>query len=183
MQTLDRRYNASPWSPWAVIGTWMLLAASQAMAQQVEVRIERPKGALVAGETIEVPVIVEDGDLNVVSYALRVHYSSDVLRIVEIVGGTFRGFADDPVTDRDRFASGSTDFTANNRELLATPRRFEAARILFEVVAGETRRAFINIGPSPRGELLVGPRFDAQEVRFRGGGGVEVQPSVTDPGD
>ena len=157
------------------VSSFLSPAVGVLAAEEVRVWIELPDRPLMAGETIEVPVYVEDGDLDLASYALRVRYSSEVLRIVEIEGGAFAGFSRRPVTDPESFASGRTDFTANNRELLATPRSFEIARIRIDVLRSEAREAFVGIRLAPRGGLVDGEHFELVPATLQGGGRLLVE--------
>lgn len=152
-----------------------LVGLGSAAQAEVRVWIELPQRPLMAGETIEVPVYVEDGEVDLASYALRLRYSAETLRVVEIEGGAFPGFSRRPVTDATSFDSGRTDFTANNRELRPTPRSFELARIRLDVLPSASRRAHFDLRLAPRGGLVDGEAFELLPAVVEGGGTLWVE--------
>lgn len=141
---------------------------------------EKPAGQLTLevapGEIFQVPVVIMDGEEDVISYSLQALYNKKVLRIVEIDGGTFEGFAEPPVTNRASFASGKTDFTANNATFLTTPDSLNIAVLTFEVVGKLRQRTTVRLRKTPQTDFVVLPGFDpAQGVRFQRGINVVVK--------
>lgn len=128
------------------------------------------------GEIIHVPVIVQDGEDDLISYALRVQYNKKILKVLEVQGGAFAGFADPPLTNRASFVSGKTDFTANNAAFAATPDNFNIAVVSFEVIGKPKQKGAIAIRKTPKTDLTLLRTFGpARQVQFQKGIMVRVK--------
>lgn len=128
------------------------------------------------GEILQVPVVIADGENDVVSYALRVLYNKNVLKIIEIGGGVFPGFSAAPVTNPGAFASGKTDFTAYNPHFETTPENFQVAVISFEVIGRPKQQSTIRLRKAPRTDLVALDTFTAaKRVQVQKGIRVRVQ--------
>lgn len=158
----------------AILLVGLLTLGAKADVAGVHVSLALPEGAHRAGEIVEVPVYLEDGDHTVASYALQVTYSRKVLRVVEIVGGTFAGFSSPPLTNPASFSSGKTDFAANNDGFVETPDKFEAARIRFEVIGKPGKRGKVRLKPSRGGSVVALSGFKPMRVKLGRGGKLTV---------
>lgn len=123
---------------------------------------------VVQGAILEVPVVIEDEADDVVSYAFRIVYPKKLLRIIEIRGGLFDGFADTPLTNPRTFTSGKTDFTAQNAGFRNTPNVFHAATVVFQVIGEPEQKGSVGIHKTPRSEVVLKKGFrSARQVAFR----------------
>lgn len=121
-----------------------------------------------AGEVLQVPVFIQDGEEDAISYSFRVKYKKKVLKLLEISGGTFEGFSEPPVTNRATFESGKTDFTAHNAKFLSTPDTYNVATITFEVIGRPRRKSVISIHKTPRTDITLKSTFgQARKVSFK----------------
>jgi hypothetical protein len=141
---------------------------------------ESPAGRLridvTPGEVIQVPVVIQDGEEDVISYALRVRYTKNIFRVLDIAGGTFQGFAATPLTNRASFGTGKTDFTANNVTFQSTPDNFHIATISVEVIGKPKQKGTIAIRKTPKTDLTVLSTFGpARRVKFQKGITVRVK--------
>ncbi len=156
---------------WIVLSLGLLLCPTVWAA---EVLIALPNGPIEAGQMFEIPVYVTDGSVDLASYALRINYAPDTLRIVEITGGVFSGFHRTPVTDPAKFASGTTDFTAVNEGFIPTPDMFEVARIRMQAVGRPGDSSAVSLSISPNGGLVDSVQFALLETSLLGAGEVSI---------
>ena len=141
-----------------------LTAPTNAWGRRIEVSMTVPSGAA-PGEMFDVPIAIGAADRGVMSYALRIQYDPAVINVVGVHGGTFDGFAHDPVSNSAAFTSGTVDFTANNAGFLTTPSSFTVATVKFTTVGstGQTTQVQLSVIP---GNGLVNGRFKAVRPRF-----------------
>ncbi len=148
----------------------VLVAAGPAPAvgvDSVRVLLDLPTTTVRAHGILEVPVCIEDGAADVLSYALRLRYDRRVLKLREIRGGNFSGFDAPPVVGPGSDRPGQKNFTANNSLFLATPDSFNVATAVFEVVGEPGSRGSIRIGRTKWGDVTVrGTYRRARYVKF-----------------
>jgi len=155
----------------SLIPLLLISAPSQA---EVDVTFTLPEHDLQAREVFEVPIYLTDGAVNVTSYALRVHYSNNIVKIIEITGGNFPGFSRNPTTDRNSFETGVTDFTANNQGFLDTPDMYEVARVRFEVIGFPGAQGEIGLEHSANGGIVNNSDFTLEALNLSPVGNIAI---------
>ena len=114
-----------------------------------------PKSTVRSGEILEVPVCIEDGAADVLSYAFLLRYDQRVFKLREIRGGNFSGFDAPPVVGPPSPRRGQRPFTANNSLFLATPDSFNVATAVFEVIGEPGSRGRVRVGRTRWGDVTV----------------------------
>lgn len=137
-----RHRRKSCWAPGTVRVVWDL-----------------PADPVAPGDTVRVPVHLDDGAEDVVAYALALRFDRRVLRVESIDGGTFAGFGESPITDPRSFVSGHVAFTASNGDLARTPSVFNVATITFRVVGHPGESSRVAIRRLRRGAITLGGTF------------------------
>jgi hypothetical protein len=146
---------------------WVPLSTGAVAAESVRVILDVAKTTLRSGEILEVPVCIEDGATDVMSYALRFRYNPRVLKLREIRGGNFSGFDTPPVVGPEIPRRGQRRFTANNSLFLATPETFNVATVVFEVVGQPGDRGWFRIGRTKWGDVTTRSRYrQPRRVKF-----------------
>jgi len=158
----------------SALSLMLLMLISVPGQAEVDVTFTLPQRDLQAREVFEVPIYLTDGAVNVTSYALRIHYSPELVKIIEITGGNFAGFTRNPTTDRNRFDSGVIDFTANNQGFLDTPDMYEVARVRFEVIGFPGAQGEIGVELSPNGGIVNKSDFSLEAVNLSPVGNIAI---------
>ncbi|NNF17709.1 MAG: hypothetical protein HKN70_13275 [Gammaproteobacteria bacterium] len=125
-------------------------------------------------ETFELHVFVNDGDFDVLSYALRLTYDPAVIEIVEISAGKDPVYGT-PLSNTKSFTKGQTDFTANKAITGATPESYQIARVVFHVVGESGTKSPVRIAAIPQGGLVAGKRFNFIDTEMPFGVKVSVE--------
>jgi len=150
----------------AALAIGFIVSPRAALARRAEVAMTVPV-EVAAGETFDVPVSITAGKKRVMSYAIRLQFDPRVLKVVSVQGGTFDGFAADPVSNAAAFESGVVDFTANNAGFIRTPESFTVAMIKLTSVSASAQETRLQLGITP-GNGLVNGRFRQMRVRITG---------------
>lgn len=150
----------------AVAGWLCAMLAEPVLAARVNVHFDVPAAEVESGTMFRIPVGIEDGPQDVVSYAFVVRYDPLVLHLVDITGGTFEGFDAAPVWNPASFKTGATVFTALNESFTRTPAMFNVATLTFAVVGHAGDRTAIVIRRSPGTDVTLRKGFGSARVRF-----------------
>jgi hypothetical protein len=130
---------------------------------QVSVSIELPEEPLRPGDRFEAPIVVSGVGDGVASYALRIQFHPEHLRIEGLAGGWAAPFATAPVSDPQSFHTGESSVTAINAGFGVLPESFELARVRFAVVGlrGGSSAVALDLG---HGGGFLGGSFEPLEV-------------------
>ena len=79
------------------VGLAALLATSCLAWAQVELRLVPPEHEIAIGETFEVPIYADMGEIDLASYALQLEFTGPALRVLDVLGGVVPSFAHEPV--------------------------------------------------------------------------------------
>lgn len=123
-----------------------LLWASLCQAIDATVSFEVPGEPVGPNEMFEIPVFIDVPDHSLAGYAMTLEFDAGAAEVIDILGGTARGFEFNPVSYPEDFSSGSTRFAAISATLEPTPRRFQVARIQIrtrQVVAARLQLSLI----------------------------------------
>jgi len=158
----------------SALSLMLLMLISTPNQADVNVTFTVPQRDLQAREVFEVPVYLTDGAVNVTSYALRMRFSNNVVKVIDVTGGNFPGFNNNPTTDRNGFDSGVIDFTANNQGFLNTPNMYEVARVRFEVIGFPGARGEVDVELSPNGGIVNKSDFTLEPVNLSPTGNIAI---------
>jgi Putative Ig domain/Cohesin domain len=150
--------------PLSISFVWTVLP-SQIPLNPNTVRIFSPPGPVPAGATFSVPVEVNTGATNVLSYLFELGFDPNVVVVTNVIQGS--PFFEVPITNPAAFTSGTVRFAANNLTPTLTPASgmLILATITFQIIGspGMTSPLTLGFPLLPNGGMgaLVDSNFQA----------------------
>jgi Putative Ig domain/Cohesin domain len=150
--------------PLSISFVWTVLP-SQIPLNPHTVRILAPPGPVPAGATFSVPVEMNTGATNVLSYLLELGFDPNVVVVTNIVQGS--PLFEVPITNPAAFTSGTVRFAANNLTPALTPASgvLILATITFQIIGSPGMNSLLTLGfpllPNGGMGALVDSNFQA----------------------